>query len=65
MTVHPCACVWDFAWAFDFVCVCACVRDLWRDGAGGQAGKLLQLLESLQGVCRAAAQVPRTSGWMS
>lgn len=64
--VHLFECVWDFAWAFHFEGVFAqCVRGLWWGGAGGQAGKLRQLLESLQGVCRATAQVPRTSGWMS
>lgn len=46
-------------------CVRACVRDLWRGGAGVQAGKCRQLLESLQGVYGATAQVPRTSGWIS
>lgn len=60
MCVHPCACVWTFVvWA------CEIVRDLWRDGVGEQAGEHWQLLEHLQGVCRATAQVPRMSGWMS
>lgn len=45
--------------------VCVCLRDLWRGGARGQADRLCQLLQGLQGVCRAIAQVPRTSGWMS
>lgn len=52
---------------FDFLCVCMCVcmRDLCRGGSSAQAGKCRQLLESLQGVYGATAQVPRTSGWIS